>query len=65
MTTKKAGILSLLMLFLTVPWMISSSEIIFGFPAWAFYSFLATVLYSLLIAYLFQTTHFHKSKKSK
>jgi len=65
MSIKKGYILSILALFLTVPWTISSSEMVFGFPAWAFYSFLATIIYSLLIAYLFQTTHFHKSKKSK
>lgn len=57
MTTKKAGILSLLTLILTVPWFITSSEMILGFPVWAFYSLIVTVLYSFLIAYLFQIYH--------
>ncbi len=57
MTTKKAWIVSLIMLVLTVPWFITSSEMIFGFPAWAFYALIVTVLYSFLIAYLFQIYH--------
>jgi len=65
MSIKKGYILSILALFLTVPWLISSSNMILGFPAWAFYSLIATVVYSFLIAYLFQTTHFHDHKDSE
>lgn len=63
MTPKKAWILSLLMLVLTVPWFITSSEMIFGFPAWAFYALIVTVLYSFLIAYLFQIYHTQNRNK--
>jgi len=63
MTTKKAGVLSLVTLILTVPWFITSSEIIFGFPAWAFYALVVTVLYSFLIAYLFQIYYTKKRHK--
>jgi hypothetical protein len=63
MTTKKAWILSILMLVLTVPWFITSSEMIFGFPAWAFYALIVTVLYSFLIAYLFQIYHTQNRNK--
>ena len=63
MTQKKAWILSLLMLVLTVPWFITSSEMIFGFPAWAFYALIVTVLYSFLIAYLFQIYHTQNRNK--
>lgn len=51
------------MLVLTVPWFITSSEMIFGFPAWAFYALIVTVLYSFLIAYLFQIYHTQNRNK--
>ncbi|MCK5392522.1 MAG: hypothetical protein KAJ31_08840 [Deltaproteobacteria bacterium] len=39
---------------MTVPWFFSDFDeaIILGFPAWALYSFLMTVLYAVIIAVL-------------
>jgi hypothetical protein len=39
---------------LTVPWFFTdfSADVVIGFPVWAVYSIVATVLYAVLIAYL-------------
>jgi len=48
------ALISLTALVLTVPWFFTdfSTEILMGFPIWAVYSLVATVLYAVLIAYL-------------
>jgi len=51
---KKAYIISILACVITTPLFISSEQIILGFPAWAFYSFLMIILYSFIISLLLQ-----------
>ena len=53
MTRTRLYILILLFLLLTVPWFFSdiSSIIVAGFPPWALYTLLATLLYAVVISY--------------
>ena len=67
MSTRTVYTLSVLALFVTVPWWFfkASTFTIFGFPAWAFYVMTATVVYSFVIAVLLQI-HWktgHRNKK--
>ena len=41
---------------LTIPWFFSETknEVLFGFPPWAFYSFVMTIGYAILIACVIQ-----------
>ena len=43
-------------LILTVPWFFvqENPRSYFGFPDWAFYSFVATISYGLIVAYLIE-----------
>jgi len=52
MSTKLVFSLSIIALLFTVPWWTNSPTLIYGFPAWAFYSLLATIAYSFIIAIL-------------
>jgi len=63
MSFYKAVALSILALVLTVPWFISSTKLFLGLPAWAFYSLVVTIIYSCVVAYLFQI--FIKKNKDK
>tara|TARA_B100000427_G_scaffold327106_1_gene337128 strand:- start:1355 stop:1561 length:207 start_codon:yes stop_codon:yes gene_type:complete len=40
-------------LLLTIPWAINLTTIVFGLPLWAFYSFVMTILYSLILVFFF------------
>ena len=51
---KKVYIISLVCCVLTAPFFVSSQRIIMGFPAWAFYSLVMTIVYSFIIAILLQ-----------
>ena len=54
MTRARLYILILLLILLTVPWFFSgiSSNILIGFPPWALYALLATLIYAIIISYL-------------
>jgi len=47
---KKAYFLSTLAGVLTTPMFTKSTFIILGFPAWAFYTLIMTILYSFIVA---------------
>ena len=56
MTRTKLYILIFLFLLLTVPWFFSdiSSIIVAGFPLWALYTLMATLIYAIIISYLLE-----------
>ena len=56
MTITKLYIIILLLILLTVPWFFSgiSSIIVVGFPLWALYAILATLIYAVIIAYFLE-----------
>ncbi len=56
MTKRRLYSLSLLLLVLTTPWLFSgvSETTILGFPPWALYSLLATLVYAVTVALLMQ-----------
>ena len=55
-TRTRLYILILLFLILTVPWFFSdiSSIIVAGFPLWALYTLMATLIYAVIISYLLE-----------
>ena len=56
MTKRRLYTLSLLLLLLTTPWLFSgvSATTVMGFPPWALYSLLATLVYAVTVALLMQ-----------
>ncbi len=56
MTKLKLYLISAFFLVATVPWFFTElrTNHILGFPPWAFYSFCATILYAIVIAFLLQ-----------
>ena len=52
MTRTRLYLLTALCLIATVPWFFTGTPPahILGFPAWAFYSFCATILYAIVLA---------------
>ena len=53
LTRTRLYILILFFLLLTVPWFFSgnSSNIVEGFPPWALYTLMATLIYAVIISY--------------
>ena len=53
MTRTRLFILIIFLILLTVPWFFSGivSNIVVGFPPWALYTLLATLIYAVIISY--------------
>ena len=54
MTRTRLYIIMLVLILLTIPWFFSgiSPNIIVGFPSWALYTFIATLLYAVITSYI-------------
>jgi len=54
MTRIRLYILMLVLILLTIPWFFSgiTSRIIVGFPSWALYTFIATLIFAIITSYI-------------